>query len=114
VTAAASDQLGILFRRPGHVSSSKHHVIPDGQGVPLTAHITGANRYDSTQLRPLVQSVPPVRGKRGRPRRRPKALLGDCAYDAEPHRGWLRTMHVRPRIARRRTPHGSSLGNNAG
>ena len=84
--------------------------MPDGQGVPLTAHITGANRHDSTQLRPLVQSVPPVRGKRGRPRRRPKALLDERAYDAEPLRRWLRAMHVRPRIARRRTPHGSSLG----
>jgi transposase len=57
-----------------------------------------------------VQSVPPVRGKRGRPRRRPKALLGDRAYDAEPHRRWLRALRVRPRLARRRTPHGSGLG----
>ena len=89
---------------------SKHHLLTDGQGVPLSAHITGANRHDSTQLRTLVQSVPPVRGKRGRPRRRPKALLADRAYDAEPHRRWLRAKHIRPRIARRRTPHGSGLG----
>jgi hypothetical protein len=65
---------------------SKHHLLTNGQGVPLSAHITGANRHDSTQLRTLVQSVPPVRGKRGRPRRRPKALLADRGYDAEPHR----------------------------
>jgi len=89
---------------------SKHHLLTDGQGVPLSAHITGANRHDSTQLRTLVQSVPAVRGKRGRPRRRPKALLADRAYDAEPHRRWLRAKHIRPRIARRRTPHGSGLG----
>ena len=61
---------------------SKHHILTDGQGVPLAANITGANRHDSTQLRPLVQSVPPVRGKRGRPRRRPKALLGDAPMTA--------------------------------
>ena len=32
--------------------------------------LTGGNRNDITQLMPLIQAIPPVRGRRGRPRRR--------------------------------------------
>jgi len=63
-----------------------------------------------TQLLPLVDAVPPVRGKVGRPRRRPKSLYADRAYDSEPHRDELRQRHIRPFIARRNTEHGSGLG----
>ncbi|GGJ64502.1 hypothetical protein GCM10010121_088950 [Streptomyces brasiliensis] len=50
--------------------SSKHHVITDATGIPLAATLTGRNRNDVTQLIPPLEAVPPVRGKRGRPRRR--------------------------------------------
>ncbi|OEJ23155.1 hypothetical protein AS594_00030 [Streptomyces agglomeratus] len=50
---------------------SKHHLITDATGIPLAATLTGDNRNDATQLIPLLQAVPPVRGERGRPRRRP-------------------------------------------
>jgi transposase len=89
---------------------SKHHVLTDGQGIPLAMTLTGANRHDVTQLLPLVDAVPPVRGKRGRPRRRPEKLQGDRAYDSEPHRRELRRRGIRPVLARRRTAHGSGLG----
>lgn len=65
---------------------SKHHVITDANGIPLAATLTGANRHDVTQLLPLLDKIPPVQGKRGRPRRRPKHVQGDRAYDSEPHR----------------------------
>ncbi|GEB55508.1 hypothetical protein GCM10017674_55140 [Streptomyces gardneri] len=39
-----------------------------------------ATRSDVTQLIPLLQAVPPVRGRRGRPRRRPDVVLGDRGY----------------------------------
>jgi len=63
-----------------------------------------------TQLLPLVDAIPPVRGKRGRPRRRPDRLQGDRGYDSEPHREVLRTKHIEPVIAKRNTPNGSGLG----
>lgn len=63
-----------------------------------------------TQLLPLVDAVPPVRGKRGRPRRRPRSLYADRAYDSEPHRAQLRRRHITPHLARRRTEHDSGLG----
>jgi transposase len=89
---------------------SKHHVLTDAGGIPLSATVTGANAHDVTQLKPLVQSIPPVRGRRGRPRRRPKKLQGDRAYDSEAHRQWLRSQGITPVLARRRTKHGSGLG----
>ena len=71
--------------------------------------MTGANAHDVTQLLPLVQTVPSVRGKRGRPRHRPDSVQADCGYDSEPHRQALRQMGIRPDLAKRRTAHGSGL-----
>lgn len=91
-------------------NGSKHHVLTDGRGTPLAACLTGANRHDVTQLLALVDAVPPVRGKAGRPRRRPDSLYADRAYDSQPHRLALRQRGIRPYLARRRTEHGSGLG----
>jgi transposase len=89
---------------------SKQHVIVDGQGTPLAATVTAANENDVKQMEPLVDAVPPVRGKRGRPRSRPKRLYADRAYDSDPHRERLRGRGIVPKIARRNEPHGSGLG----
>lgn len=72
--------------------------------------LTGANTHDVTQLVPLVEAIPPVSGKVGRPRCRPDRLQGDRGYDSEPHRRWLRHKGIRPVLAKRRTGHGSGLG----
>jgi len=76
----------------------------------LATILTGANANDVTQLIPLVEAIPPVRGKRGRPRRRPRRVQGDRGYDSDPHRRQLRARHIQPVIARRNTEHGSGLG----
>jgi transposase len=89
---------------------SKHHLIADAQGIPLATILTGANRHDVTQLLPLVEAIPPVRGQRGRPRRRPDQVQGDRAYDSEPHRWALRSLRIRPILAQRLTAHESGLG----
>jgi transposase len=54
--------------------------------------------------------VPPVRGKPGRPRRRPACVTADRAYDHDKYRRQLRHRGIRPEIARRKTAHGSGLG----
>ncbi|KGC20280.1 IS5 family transposase, partial [Burkholderia gladioli] len=92
--------------RPG----SKHHVLVDANGVPVSAILTGANRNDVTQLLPLVDAIPPIRGTRGRPLRKPKVIYADRGYDSDSHRRRLRERGIRPVIARRRTEHGSGLG----
>lgn len=84
--------------------------MTDGRGTPLAALVTAANRHDVTQLLPLVDAVPPVRGKVGRPRQRPDTLYADRAYDSEPHRKELRQRGIEPHIAKRRAENGSGLG----
>ena len=76
----------------------------------MAVRLTEANRHDVTQLIALVEAIPPVRGKVGRPRQRPACVQGDRAYDSEPHRRHLRTKGIASVLARRRTPHGSGLG----
>jgi transposase len=89
---------------------SKHHVLTDANGLPLAAKVTAANRNDVTQLKTLVEAIPPVRGQRGRPRRRPRIVQADRGYDSEPHRRWLRAHGIKPLLARRNTEHSSGLG----
>jgi hypothetical protein len=54
--------------------------------VPVSVTLTGANRNDVTQLLPLVDAIPPIRGTRGRPLRKPKVICADRGYDSESHR----------------------------
>ncbi len=61
-----------LTRHPGRKRHPEWLVF---WGIPLAATLTGGNRNDVTQLIPLLQAVPPVRGERGRPRRR---FLSSC------------------------------------
>jgi transposase len=85
-------------------------VLTDGRGIPLALSLTGGNRNDVTQLVPLLDKVPPVRGRVGRPRRRPACLLADRGYDHDKYRRLVWAKGIRPRIARRGTAHGSGLG----
>ncbi len=72
--------------------------------------LTGGNRNDVTQLMPLIEAVPAVRGRRGRPRRRPTTLYADRGYDHDKYRKQVRDKSITPLIARRGVEHGSGLG----
>jgi transposase len=72
--------------------------------------LSGGHRHDLTRLLPLVDAILPVRGKRGRPRRRPKRLLGDRAYRSRESRRQLRRRGISATIGRQRTEHLSGLG----
>lgn len=89
---------------------SKHHILTDANGIPLSDTLTGANQHDVTQLMKLVDGVPPIAGRPGHPKQRPDELYADRAYDSEPHREQLRQRGIAPKIARRNTEHGSGLG----
>jgi len=91
-------------------NGSKHHLLVDATGIPLAWTVTGGNRNDVTQLIPLVERVPPVRGRVGRPRRRPERVLADRGYDHDKYRRELQQRCITPEIARRHTEHGSGLG----
>jgi transposase len=89
---------------------SKHHLIACGRGTPLTVSLTGGNRNDISEMIPLVDAIPPVRGRRGRPRRRPQRLFGDRAYHSRECRSELRRRRIQAKIAAPKSPHGSGLG----
>jgi len=91
-------------------TGSKHHLITCGQGNPLAIALTAGNTNDITQTLALVDGIPPVRGHRGRPRRRPRRLLGDRAYHSKNNRRELRARGIAAKIARPGSPHGSGLG----
>lgn len=76
----------------------------------MSVVLTGANTHDTTQLQPLLAAIPPVRGRVGRPRRRPVAVQGDRAYGSQAHSRWLRRRRITDLLARTHTPHGSGLG----
>src|SRR5262249_951604 len=93
-------------RKPG----SKMHVISDAQGVPLASRLTAGNVNEVTELIPLVDAVPAIAGRVGRPRRRPKKVQADRAYQSAEKEKELRRRKIQPVIAHRKTAHGSHLG----
>ncbi|MEU9190015.1 IS5 family transposase [Streptomyces sp. NPDC048484] len=91
-------------------TGSKHHLICDGRGTPLKVITTAANVNDITRTLALVDGIPPVAGRPGRPRRRPDALPGDKGYDSKANRLELRKRRILPVIPRRGAPNIQGLG----
>jgi transposase len=92
--------------RPG----SKRHLVTDARGVPLTVVLTSANLHDSKVLKELFDSIQPVKGKRGRPLKKPVKLHADKGYDYPRCRRFLRRRGISPRIARRSIDNSERLG----
>ncbi len=92
--------------RPG----VKQHVLVDAQGIPLAGDITPANVHEIKELLPLVDTTGPLEDETCEPEHHPGKLYGDRAYDSEPHREELRERGIEPKLAKRRTAHGSGLG----
>ena len=94
-------------------------MLVDGGGIPLAAEATAANVTDVTRLEPLVEAIPALSGgRRGRPRRRPRELYADRAYQCRRRAARLRRRGIRPRIAKRgdaprRRPRQEALGGGA-
>lgn len=85
-------------------------MVVDAGGIPLAVILTAANRHDITQLLPLIDTIPAIGGKPGRPLRKPKEVMGDRGYDSGPHRAALAERGIATAIARRNTESGSGLG----
>jgi len=61
-------------------------------------------------LLPLVDAIPPLRGRAGRPVCKPGLVQGDRGYDSQPHRDQLEARGIASQLAKRGRPHGSGLG----
>ncbi|MGW0970245.1 transposase [Streptomyces sp. NPDC002516] len=62
---------------------------------------TAANVNDVTQTLALVDGIPSVAGRPGRPRGRPEALLGDKGYDSNANRDELHKRRILTVISRK-------------
>jgi transposase len=117
---ASLDRGSVAAKRGGHATGpnptdrgkagTKRHVIVDGQGIPLAIKVTAANDHDGPLFEPLLDALPPIQGRLGRPRRRPEKLHADKAYDARHCRAYLRKRGIKSRIARKGIDSSERLG----
>jgi hypothetical protein len=90
---------------------SKHHVIVDRWGIPLAPPmLTASNVPDVVTLLIMVDRIMPVRGRTGRPRRRPAKVHADKGYASAANRRGLRARGIVPRIARKGVESHERLG----
>lgn len=77
-------------------------MIVDRCGNPLAPPmLTASNVPDVVTLLTMVDRIAPVRGRPGRPRRRPTKLHGDLGYRSASNIRGLRARGIVPRIARK-------------
>ena len=73
-------------------------------------HTTPANLRDEQPVVEMVERLPLIQGPRGRPRRKPQALVGDRGYGFP----WIITAIVTLGIASLLAPRGSAHGSGLG
>jgi transposase len=86
-------------------------VISDKEGLPLVICTTPANVPDQRPLLEMLDSMPPVKMPRGRPRYKPTAAMGDAAYGTDQVIAEVVQRRIESLLAPRgRQEHGSGLG----
>lgn len=81
--------------------STKLHLRAEGGGKPLTFLVTAGERHEQSVFEPLMHHGAVKRGGRGRPRLRPKRVVGDKGYSSRTVRRYLARRGIQPVIARR-------------
>jgi transposase len=91
-------------------AGSKRHLVSDRRGIPLCVRLSAANIHDSMVFEELIDAIEPIKGPRGRPRKRPEKLHADKAYDDNKCKEALRKRGIRSRIARKGVESSEKLG----
>jgi transposase len=78
----------------------------------LVVRTTPANTRDDQVALQVLVSMPPIPGRYGRPRIKPRVVQGDAGYGFPVLAALIRMLGVRPQLAPRgaANPHGSGLG----
>jgi IS5 family transposase len=84
--------------------------VVEGSGIPLCVISTAANVHDSMVFEELLDSIEPIKGPRGRPRKRPDKVHADKAYDDKKCAQALRKRGIKRRIARKGVESSEKLG----
>jgi transposase len=75
--------------------------VVDGEGIPLGLLVENANPSEMKLAEPTLATIK-VKGKRGRPKSRPRELVADKGYDSDPFRRALRKRGIKPCIPLRK------------
>jgi len=81
--------------------TTKIHLLCDGQGRPLSLHLTAGNVNDTSELERLLDEVHVPRLGPGRPRTRPDQLVADKGYSSRANRQLLRRRGIKATIPER-------------
>jgi len=69
-------------------------VVVDGQGIPLGSYTDSASPAEVRLAETTIQQIKVPKKGPGRPRTRPKRVIGDKAYDSDPLRKRLRKRGI--------------------
>jgi transposase len=83
--------------------STKVHLRAEGGGKPLTLVLTPGQCHEATAFEQLLEQGAVRRPGRGRPRRRPRRVVGDRGYTGRQRRAYCRRRGIRHTIPRQRT-----------
>jgi transposase len=78
------------------------HVRAEGGGKPITLVLTPGQAAESQQMPALMDSGTVKRSGRGRPRKRPRRIVGDRGYCGQPVVQFLRRRGIRTTIPKRK------------
>ena len=93
----ASEKGGSGVGNPKVGKGSKVMVVADGHGLPIGLYVSSAQPHESQRAEATLASRR-VSQNRGRPRRRPRALVADRASDSHALRQRLRRRGIKPTI----------------
>lgn len=91
--AQHSAQRQCLGRSRGGLTT-KVHLRVEGRGRVMKMHLSQGQRHDSLYLKTLVEQKPLRSGRPGRPRHKPKKVVGDKAYSSADNRRHLRQRAI--------------------
>ena len=77
------------------------HLRCEGAGKPITFVLTPGERHETTAFEHLMEQGAVKRAGRGRPKLRPKRLVGDKGYSSRKIRAYLRRRGIRITIPRK-------------
>lgn len=81
--------------------STKIHLRCDGNGLPITCLLTVGERHEAVVFEQLMEQGDVKRQGAGRPRLRPKRVVGDKGYSSGKIRSYLRRRGIRLTIPRK-------------
>jgi len=85
---------GLAVGKTKRGKGTKCMVVVDGQGIPLGSHTDSASPAEVRLAEKTIEQIKVPKKGPGRPRTRPKRVIGDKAYDSDPLRKRLKKRGI--------------------